>query len=202
MSAIAGKHFYRFKYLRSEHWQNLRLEKLVSVDARCKNCGLRDLSNDVHHLNYRSLFDVTLDDLVVLCRKCHDMVHEALEHYREKIKRPGEEVTWKSTKHALNFIVVGAHVDSEWKGFAAWRKKQKEDAENGRIEAARKAISERKIAREAVAFVPPPKMIRAAFLETKFREGFSNPETRPLFIELRRAGFLEDLNLAYTTAEK
>jgi hypothetical protein len=82
---VEGRHFYRFKYLKSDHWQNLRLEKLASVDACCERCGTRDLSNDVHHLNYRKLYDVQLDDLAVLCRRCHDLVHEALELFREKI---------------------------------------------------------------------------------------------------------------------
>ena len=31
MRGISGRHFYRFKYLKSDHWQNLRLEKLVEV---------------------------------------------------------------------------------------------------------------------------------------------------------------------------
>lgn len=80
--SVAGKHFYRFKYLRSDHWQDLRLRKLVSVDAKCFRCGHRDVSNDVHHLRYRRLFNVRLSDLIVLCRECHELTHEALEFFR------------------------------------------------------------------------------------------------------------------------
>lgn len=77
--SVAAKHFYRFDYLKSEHWSNLRLEKLASVDAKCAKCGVRDLSNDIHHFLYRNLYDVKLKDLVVLCRKCHEEVHAYLD---------------------------------------------------------------------------------------------------------------------------
>ena len=83
--SVAGKQFYRFTYLRSEHWENLRIAKLASVDAKCQRCTHRDLSNDVHHLRYRHLYDVTLDDLLVLCRDCHEEVHIALETMRAAI---------------------------------------------------------------------------------------------------------------------
>lgn len=102
-SKIAAKHHYRFKYLKSEHWSNLRIAKLASVDACCKNCGRRDLSNDVHHLNYRKLYDVTLDDLVVLCRACHDLAHEALDINREKIKASSDP--WAQTKRIIAILI-------------------------------------------------------------------------------------------------
>jgi len=98
-SRVESKHHYRFKYLKSDHWQNLRLEKMVSVDARCKNCGARDLSNDVHHLRYKKLYDVELNDLVVLCRGCHDLAHVALGAFRERIKNSVN--VWKKTKEFM-----------------------------------------------------------------------------------------------------
>lgn len=94
--SIAGKHFYRFKYLKSDHWQSLRLEKLANAGAKCCRCNHVDISNDVHHLNYRNLYDVTLMDLVVLCRSCHEKIHETMDAAREAIASgadPREE--WK-----------------------------------------------------------------------------------------------------------
>lgn len=82
---VAAKHFYRFKYLKSDHWQNLRLEKLVATKAQCVYCWERDVFNDVHHLNYRKLYDVKLDDLIVLCRKCHDLFHGMLKLHKKEI---------------------------------------------------------------------------------------------------------------------
>jgi hypothetical protein len=67
------KHFYRNVYLKSDHWKNLREEKLEQVTA-CETCKTT-CSLDVHHDNYRGLYDVRLTDLRVLCRKCHDDEH-------------------------------------------------------------------------------------------------------------------------------
>lgn len=83
--SVAGKHFYRFEYLKSDHWRNLRLEKLAKSYARCFYCLRRDLSNDVHHLNYRNLYNVELDDLVVLCRTCHDKWHRVLDEHKDEV---------------------------------------------------------------------------------------------------------------------
>lgn len=95
LMSISGKHFYRFKYLRSEHWQNLRIAKLAKHDAKCCICRERDLSNDVHHIHYRNLYDVTLDDLRVLCRKCHNDVHRILDECAT-IKNVGDaELRWQ-----------------------------------------------------------------------------------------------------------
>ena len=33
----------------------------------------------MHHLNYHSLFDVTIDDLAALCGACHSRVHTWLD---------------------------------------------------------------------------------------------------------------------------
>lgn len=82
MSSIERKHFYRFEYLKSEHWKDLRIAKLASVDAACARCGERDLSNDVHHVRYKNLYDVVLKDLIVLCRHCHEMVHKFMDDIR------------------------------------------------------------------------------------------------------------------------
>lgn len=73
---INAKHRYRFGYLKSEHWSNLRIAKLAEQDAKCQKCGLRSLSNDVHHWKYRKLYDVTMSDLAVFCRLCHDRTHQ------------------------------------------------------------------------------------------------------------------------------
>lgn len=74
--------FYRNTYLKSEHWQNLRLQKLVESDCLCLRCGKQSQSNDVHHLCYKKLYDVKTVDLVVLCRTCHDFVHEKLDQIK------------------------------------------------------------------------------------------------------------------------
>lgn len=105
---IAERHYYRFTYLKSEHWQNLRLEKLASRDAKCQMCGRRDLSNDVHHMRYRGLFDAKLSDLLVMCRRCHNRVHKVIEILPELKIPEGTEAKWlwKFRKKWFNEVLV------------------------------------------------------------------------------------------------
>lgn len=65
--------WYRTVYLKSDHWKSLRSRKLL-VSPRCERCPeTRGL--DVHHVNYRNIFDVE-SDLLTLCRDCHDKEHD------------------------------------------------------------------------------------------------------------------------------
>lgn len=73
--------YYREKYLKSTHWYELRNKKLSMVNA-CEKCKA-STHLDVHHLNYRNLYDVELSDLMVLCRKCHTDEHNGVA-YREQ----------------------------------------------------------------------------------------------------------------------
>jgi len=50
------REYYRTEYLKSDHWKNLRLQKTASVPF-CEKCS-STISLDVHHLNYRNLYDV------------------------------------------------------------------------------------------------------------------------------------------------
>lgn len=89
--------FYRNTYLKSEDWKSLRACKIAHVLGRCNLCGLKSDSNDVHHLKYHRLYDVSLTDLRVLCRKCHDRVHDLLGKY-PKLKRLKRYDQWVSVK--------------------------------------------------------------------------------------------------------
>ena len=66
--------YYREIYLKSEHWLNLRDSKLKQFNFCCLCNSKHNL--DVHHINYKNLYDVELKDLLVLCRKCHSNVHK------------------------------------------------------------------------------------------------------------------------------
>jgi len=93
--------WYRNTYLKSEHWSNLRLFKLGSVDAKCNLCGVRDLSNDVHHIVYKKLYDIELGDLVVVCRGCHKEVHEAIERCQKMVNLEGALKRWNKTVNSI-----------------------------------------------------------------------------------------------------
>lgn len=68
------REWYRTVYLKSDHWLTLRASKLKENPV-CERCGSAK-ALDVHHVCYRQLFDVTIQDLLTLCRKCHDAEHE------------------------------------------------------------------------------------------------------------------------------
>lgn len=66
--------WYREVYLFSEHWKNLRIQAFKEWGRHCHRCPATTRL-DVHHLRYRRLYDVTVQDLQILCRKCHEREH-------------------------------------------------------------------------------------------------------------------------------
>ena len=79
---LGDRNSYHSEYLKSEHWRKLRNEKL-KLDASCENCG-RINNLDVHHINYKNLYDVTIFDLKTLCRTCHHRIHAVNTNDRTK----------------------------------------------------------------------------------------------------------------------
>lgn len=74
--SIEGKHSYRFVYLKSEKWSNVRLDAIAREKGKCQICSEESISNDAHHIWYpESIWDTTQDHLVVLCRACHNFIH-------------------------------------------------------------------------------------------------------------------------------
>lgn len=61
-------------YLQSEHWQRTRKKKLKK-HRHCEFCSSTGRL-DVHHKTYERRGRERLSDLVVLCRSCHDAVHD------------------------------------------------------------------------------------------------------------------------------
>ena len=72
---------YKFKfvnyndYLNSNDWKKLRSKKLKGITRKkCEFCGSQHQLLP-HHLIYRNWIDVTKEDLVVACKKCHELIH-------------------------------------------------------------------------------------------------------------------------------
>lgn len=78
------RQWYRNVYLNSEHWKDLKASKLLANPA-CERCGFKS-NLDVHHVNYRNLFDVEIKDLLTLCRRCHAKEHR--ENGMPRRKKP------------------------------------------------------------------------------------------------------------------
>ncbi len=61
-------------YLNSPEWANKRT-LIVTRDVVCQCCGSIH-ANEVHHISYLHLGDEPLSDLVLVCRKCHQEIHD------------------------------------------------------------------------------------------------------------------------------
>lgn len=61
------------EYLRSDRWKATRLWALERAHYQCEMCGARAVN--VHHLTYARLGHEHPNDLVSLCRPCHQEEH-------------------------------------------------------------------------------------------------------------------------------
>jgi hypothetical protein len=67
------------RYREQPEWQVRRVQALVRAGNRCQTCGSRDKTLDAHHNSYQNYGDERPQDLVVLCRSCHDLFHGIVE---------------------------------------------------------------------------------------------------------------------------
>lgn len=75
------------KYLRSDHWLELRSAKLESADWKCEKCK-RKSNLQVHHISYVRLGKELLSDLMVLCERCHEKEHDLFPAYVDDWQPP------------------------------------------------------------------------------------------------------------------
>jgi hypothetical protein len=62
-------------YKEQPEWKVRRRQALVRAGYRCQTCGCTDPTLDVYHNNYEHYGDESPQDLVVLCRSCHQRIH-------------------------------------------------------------------------------------------------------------------------------
>lgn len=65
------------EYILSEEWRNTRLWALDRADNKCQICCNKH-SLQVHHNEYTRLGREIPSDLIVLCKKCHQLFHDSL----------------------------------------------------------------------------------------------------------------------------
>ena len=63
------------EYIKSAAWYQKRLARLKKDKYTCQKCGDTEFL-EVHHLTYDNLGDEPMEDLVCLCRACHQKVHD------------------------------------------------------------------------------------------------------------------------------
>ena len=67
------------KYLKTPHWKKVRDLKLKECGHKCQLCGSK-VRLEVHHNSYKHLWieGLYMNDLVVLCHKCHSKFHDKI----------------------------------------------------------------------------------------------------------------------------
>lgn len=96
--SIENKHAYRFGFLLSDEWALVRIEALARDGAKCRMCGEESISNDAHHIIYRIRWkDTKAEDLITLCRDCHQIIH-LLTKPKKETKLEDIEDTIESAK--------------------------------------------------------------------------------------------------------
>lgn len=74
--------FNKKAYLQSAQWRALRLATLKRDHYTCQQCGIDNVPLDVHHIHYNNLGNEPLEDLVCVCRSCHQEIHNLLGYSR------------------------------------------------------------------------------------------------------------------------
>ncbi len=63
-------------YLSSNRWQAIRTRLIAIRGSCCAICDARDERINVHHRTYERFGDELDGDLILLCRACHDTIHQ------------------------------------------------------------------------------------------------------------------------------
>lgn len=82
ISAIRRVKMEYKEYLKTDHWNNLRIEAYSCYDKKCQICDSTVRLN-VHHLKYGNWFKTTVSNLRVVCEACHYDIHKNYSHFRE-----------------------------------------------------------------------------------------------------------------------
>ena len=71
------------KYLKTYKWKQRRAKALRIGGFKCAYCKSTKRLQ-VHHLNYKNVFNEKPEDLIVLCTICHDSEHKKYQQKRQQ----------------------------------------------------------------------------------------------------------------------
>ena len=71
---------HKRQYLKSDRWQSKRRFTLARDHYTCQSCGIDGVPLEIHHISYANYGDENPEDLVSLCRHCHQSIHDKLGH--------------------------------------------------------------------------------------------------------------------------
>lgn len=64
-------------YLKTLQWFDLKMEVYKRDSYRCRQChkDLSKFNGEVHHTHYDNIYNEKLEDLVLVCPECHELIH-------------------------------------------------------------------------------------------------------------------------------
>lgn len=119
-----GGNWYSDVYLKTDHWQIIKKEKLESVNWCCQLCNKKisyhrySVWPNTHHRSYYCLWKETFEDVILLCRECHAIHHNKIIlkdlQYPEAIGRlVAQKIAKKSINKATKELFMGCLVGSQ-----------------------------------------------------------------------------------------
>jgi hypothetical protein len=69
--------YYHNVYLNSKEWKEKRNLIMDFYNHKCNDCNSK--ATDIHHLTYENIFKEKFEDLIPLCRNCHNKRHTNYE---------------------------------------------------------------------------------------------------------------------------
>jgi len=88
------------EYLKSKEWKELRLRAYKRAHHQCELC--KRPAAAVHHVKYPKQYpNDSIENLLVVCKRCHNLVHGIREHPIKKILRWIMERGYLADKYVL-----------------------------------------------------------------------------------------------------
>jgi len=104
------------QYLKSDHWKHLRYSVLKRDGFKCVKCGSA-CELQAHHVIYRRRFVDSLEqDLISVCKSCHESIHKVNGHQKEKVVVFKKKVLKESSRST-----DGTPIIEDWKTFCKAR---------------------------------------------------------------------------------
>lgn len=90
--ARVAKEFWE-NYYWSEHWRQIRALVLMRDKYLCQSC-FSERATQVHHVSYKDLWSEKMEDLMSICKTCHDRFHSDIvfRNSREKYFKAKEQL--------------------------------------------------------------------------------------------------------------
>ena len=82
------------EYRKSWQWQMKRNFIWVRAKGQCERCKKQPMQ-DVHHITYIHVGDEHLDELLGVCRECHEDLHEIDKIEKDWTEERKVELSWE-----------------------------------------------------------------------------------------------------------